>query len=130
MTSAMSMPASMPLWLAGPTAPSARGAEGLQLRGKPPADDLVRQQSTGDRSEGDSPHPVATRRIHPRRTGRADERQAVRRAGPRTDPLVLPRVQDGTAKERPGSRGDGLDPALVEARLGRAELHHARHAEP
>jgi hypothetical protein len=73
---------------------------------------------------------VATRRIHPRRTRRPDEGQAVRRAGPRSDPLVLPGVHVRAAEERPRGRRDGLDPTLVKTSLGRPELHHPRDPKP
>src|SRR5690349_118318 len=110
--------------LAGPRAgdprcASAGRAERLQLGRGASADDLLGEQPTGGRTEGDAPHPVATRRIHLRGAGRADERQAVGGAGPGAHPLVLTGVEVGTLEERTGGLGDRADPALVEACLGR-----------
>ena len=61
--------------------------------------------------------------------GGADERQAVDGAGARADPLVLAVVEVGTAQQRAGGLGDGLDAALVERGLGLAELHHPGDAQ-
>src|SRR6478752_2134155 len=112
-----------------PVCASAGRTERRQLGGRPAADHLVGEQPAGGGAEGDAPHAVATRRIHARGPRGADERQPVRGARPRADPLVLAGVEVGPLEERPRGGRDGLDPTLVETRLGGAELHHPGDAK-
>src|SRR5215207_4746189 len=112
-----------------PVCGSAGRAERGELRRRPATDHLLGEEASGGRAEGDAPHAVATRRVHPRRPRGADERQAVRGAGPRADPLVLAGVDVGSLEERTRGGRDGLDPALVQASFRRTELHHPGDAQ-
>src|SRR6478736_2958351 len=79
--------------------PSAQRVERLELGARGPGCDPLGEELPGDRAEGDAPHTVSSGDEHPPGAGCSDERKAVGRAWPGTDPLVAAMVEVDAVEE-------------------------------